>query len=224
MTLSHPAAGPPMTVAAVRTYSARRGRLRPGRLDALSRLLPEYRLGPDEVPAVVEIGSGMGDVTVAMAAADPDRLYAAVEVHTAGVANLLSLIDASGLGNVRVVHGDAMELLQQRIAEASLDAIHAFFPDPWPKKAHHKRRLIQPSRVPLLASRLRAGGLLHVATDDADYAEAMVETLTACTELRNVAGAGFSPRPAHRPVTKYEQRGLTAGRTSVDLLFERVAR
>jgi tRNA (guanine-N7-)-methyltransferase len=213
--------------AAIRTYNARRGRLRPGRLDALTRLLPRYgwdqtRVDGSVGPVVLEIGSGMGEATVAMAAADPERLYLAVEVHTAGVANLLSLIERADLRNVRVVRGDAVALLRERVAPGALDAIHAFFPDPWPKPGHHKRRLIQPSHVELMVSRLRVGGRLHCATDDRSYADAMLATLTAAAGLRNLAGDGFAPRPAHRPVTRFEQRGLAAGRTSLDLLFERV--
>jgi tRNA (guanine-N7-)-methyltransferase len=213
-----------MTVADVRTYNARRGRLRPGRLDVLSRLLASH--DPGELvfdrPVVLEIGSGMGEATVAMAAVDPERMYVAAEVHTAGVANLLSLVEKAALPNVRVVRGDALELLRTRVAPASLDAIHAFFPDPWPKAGHHKRRLVQPSHVDLMVSRLRVGGLLHCATDDPRYGDAMLATLDAASGLRNIAGAGFAPRPDHRPVTKFEQRALLAGRSSVDLIFERI--
>ena len=214
-----------MTERRIRTFNARRGRLRAGRLDTLSRLLPVYSPADEPLtgPAVLEIGSGMGEATVAMAAADPGRTYVAVEVHTAGVANLLALVRATGLVNVRVVHGDALEFARHRVAPASLDAIHVFFPDPWPKKGHHKRRLIQPSHVELLASRLRPGGVLHCATDDPGYAEAMFETLTAASGLRNLAGEGYAPRPAQRPVTRYEERALAAGRPSVDLIFERTA-
>jgi tRNA (guanine-N7-)-methyltransferase len=207
----------------VLTYNARRGRLRAGRLDALTRLWP--RLGVPEdgpLPAdVLEIGSGMGDTTVAMAGADPDRRYVAVEVHTAGVANLLRLLDEAGLANVRVAHGDALALVRDRVPPGSLRAIHVFFPDPWPKARHAKRRLIQPDRVELLASRLAPGGRLHCATDDAAYAEQMLDVLTRST-LTNVH-SGFTERPAHRPVTRYERRGLAAGRSSSDLIFGRTA-
>jgi len=217
-------------VTGTRTYNARRGRMRTGRLDALTRLGPVFGVpdGPvDRValfgrraPLVLEIGSGMGDATVAMAAADPDRDYLAVEVHTAGVANLLVRLESSELDNVRVVHGDAMALVRDRLAPASLDAIHVFFPDPWPKARHQKRRLIQPSWVALMTDRLVPGGLLHCATDAADYAEQMLAVLGGEAALANVH-TRFAPRPAHRPDTRYEERGRAAGRASFDLLFRK---
>jgi tRNA (guanine-N7-)-methyltransferase len=210
--------------------------MRAGRLDALTRLGPVYGVpdGPVDTepidtvalfgrraPLVLEIGSGMGETTVAMAAADPDRDYLAVEVHTAGVANLLVLLESSELDNVRVVHGDAMALVRDRLAPASLDAVHVFFPDPWPKARHQKRRLIQPSSVALLTDRLVPGGLLHCATDAADYAGQMLAVLGAEAGLANVH-TGFAPRPAHRPDTRYEERGRAAGRAAFDLLFRRL--
>ncbi|GAB3803482.1 hypothetical protein GCM10027605_25450 [Micromonospora zhanjiangensis] len=171
-------------------------------------------------PVVLEIGSGMGDATAAMAAADPTRNYLAVEVHTPGIANLLALVERRGLENVRIAQGDALTLVRGLLPAASLAAVHAYFPDPWPKARHHKRRLIQPSHVALLRSRLVPSGTLHCATDWAEYAEAMRTTLTADPELVN-AYPGFAPRPGHRPVTKFERRALTAGRTVFDLIFHR---
>lgn len=211
--------------AAIRTYNARRGRLRPGRLDALTRLLPRYgwdqtRVDGSVGPVVLEIGSGMGEATVAMAAADPERLYLAVEVHTAGVANLLSLIERADLRNVRVVRGDAVALLRERVAPGALDAIHAFFPDPWPKTRHHKRRLLRPDRLAFLASRLAPGGTLHVATDWAPYAEEARDAVDAEPLLVNPHG-GFAPRPAHRPVTRFEERARAEGRPTFDLVAVR---
>ncbi|MEU9506181.1 tRNA (guanosine(46)-N7)-methyltransferase TrmB [Micromonospora sp. NPDC048170] len=200
--------------------------------DALDRLWPVYGLHvPDRpgtpvdltdlfgraAPLVLEIGSGMGDTTAEMAAADPDRDYLAVEVHTPGIANLLDLVDRYGLRNVRVAQGDALDLVAG-LPAAALDAVHVFFPDPWPKSRHHKRRIIQPAHVALLRSRLVAGGTLHCATDWAEYAEAMRETLDADPGLVN-AHDGFAPRPAHRPVTKFERRALRAGRPIFDLLY-----
>nr|WP_222622282.1 tRNA (guanosine(46)-N7)-methyltransferase TrmB [Micromonospora endolithica] len=170
-------------------------------------------------PLVLEIGSGMGDTTVTMAAADPDRDYLAVEVHTPGIANLLDLVERHGLGNVRVAEGDALDLVRG-LPEDSLDAVHVFFPDPWPKSRHHKRRIIQPTHVALLRSRLRPGGTLHCATDWAEYAEAMRVTLDGDPGLVN-AHDGFAPRPAHRPVTKFERRALVAGRPIADLVYVR---
>jgi tRNA (guanine-N7-)-methyltransferase len=200
--------------------------------DALDRLWPAYGVTIGEqpldpaalfgrrMPIVLEIGSGMGDATAEMAAADPDRGYLAVEVHTPGIASLLALIEAQGLTNVRIARGDALELVRHQLASNSLDAVHVFFPDPWPKARHHKRRLIQPDHVELLRSRLVSGGTLHCATDSAGYAEAMLETLTADPLLVN-AYDGYAPRPAHRPLTKFEQRGIEAGRPVFDLMFRR---
>jgi tRNA (guanine-N7-)-methyltransferase len=200
--------------------------------DAMARLWPAYGLtitpGPHldtealfgrRAPVVLEIGSGMGEATAEMAAADPDRDYLAVEVHTPGIANLLALIDDATLTNVRVAHGDALELVAHRLAPGSLSAIHAFFPDPWPKARHHKRRLVQPAHVALLRSRLATGGILHCATDWAGYAEAMLDTLTADPGLVN-AHDGYAPRPAHRPLTKFERQGVEAGRPVFDLEFQ----
>jgi tRNA (guanine-N(7)-)-methyltransferase len=229
----HDAEAPPAS-RAVRTFHPRRGRMSDRQTDALARLWPAYGLdvpdgpGPTvdladlfgrRAPVVLEIGSGMGDSTAAMAAADPDRDYLAVEVHTPGIANLLDLAHGRGLGNVRVARGDALELVR-RLPEGALDAVHVFFPDPWPKARHHKRRIIQPAHVALLRSRLAPGGTLHCATDWAEYAEAMRETLDADAELVDCHG-GFAPRPAHRPVTKFERRALTAGRPIADLIYRR---
>lgn len=168
-----------------------------------------------DVPVVLEIGFGMGDATAAMAAADPGRGYLGVEVHTPGIGNLLALVGELGLGNVRVACGDAMQLVH-RIRPAALDAVHVFFPDPWPKARHHKRRLIQPSNVALLRDRLRPGGVLHCATDWPEYAGAMAETLEADPGLRRLPVA-----PHSRPETKFERRGAAAGRLITDLRFER---
>ncbi|WP_326559656.1 tRNA (guanosine(46)-N7)-methyltransferase TrmB [Micromonospora sp. NBC_01796] len=220
--------------AGIRTFHPRRGRLSGRHLDALDRLWPSYGLmvpDPPEVqvdlstlfgrraPVVLEIGSGMGDATVAMAAADSGRDYLAVEVHTPGIANLMAVTERRALTNVRVARGDAIELLHC-LPEASLDAIHVFFPDPWPKARHHKRRLIQPAHVELLGSRLVPGGTLHCATDWPEYAQQMRQTLTDDPALVN-AYAGYAPRPEHRPVTKFERRALAAGRPISDLIFHR---
>jgi tRNA (guanine-N7-)-methyltransferase len=217
----------------VQTFYGRRGRMRSRRRDALARLLPHYgvtvtgdRLDPVGVfgrraPLVLEIGSGMGEATAAMAMADPDRDYLAAEVHAPGVANLLLLIESRGLTNVRVAHGDALELLEQRIAPDNLAAIHAFFPDPWPKARHHKRRLFQHAHVALLRSRLSPGGLLHAATDWPDYAEVMRDTLEADPELVN-AHPGWAPRQ-DRPQTKYERRARDERRPVRELIFHRRA-
>jgi tRNA (guanine-N7-)-methyltransferase len=202
----------------IRTYHPRRGRLSGRHFDALDRLATLHGYTPGDPVDVLEIGSGMGEATLEMAAADPGRRYLAVEIHTPGVANLLANIEQRGLDNLSVVSVDALDLCREQIPDASLEAVHVFFPDPWPKARHHKRRLIQPVHVALLSAKLRAGGLLHCATDDLGYAEAMLETLTAEPALRNRFD-GYAPRPRSRPVTKFEQRALAAGRTPADLMF-----
>ncbi|PWU46228.1 tRNA (guanosine(46)-N7)-methyltransferase TrmB [Micromonospora sp. S4605] len=231
---SEPATVAPPAARSIRTFHPRRGRLTDRQRAALEQLWPAYGLVvPDDgrtavepaelfgrrAPLVLEIGSGMGDATAAIAAADPDRDYLAVEVHTPGIANLLDLVRRHGLGNVRVARGDALDLVRA-LPAGSLDAVHVFFPDPWPKARHHKRRLIQPAHVALLRSRLAPGGTLHCATDWAEYAAAMRQTLDADPGLVN-AHDGYAPRPAHRPVTKFERRALTAGREIFDLVHRR---
>jgi len=229
----------------IRTFHPRRAALGERRADALERLWPRFgvsvhdpalglpptapdgtldaaRLFGRSAPLVLEIGSGMGDATAAMAAADPGRDYLAVEAHLPGIANLLVLVEEQRLTNVRVAHGDALDLVRQTIAAGSLDAVHVFFPDPWPKAKHHKRRVIAPEHVALLRSRLRLGGTLHCATDWAEYAEQMLEVVAADPGLTNPHG-GFAPRPAHRPVTKFERRGAEAGRPSRDVIAVRTA-
>lgn len=219
----------------IRTFHPRRGRLSARHLDALDRLWPAHGLTVPETaatrldlaglfgrraPVVLEIGSGMGETTAAMATADPGRDYLAVDVHTPGIANLLALVERRGLTNVRVARGDALDLVRHMLPADSLDAVHVFFPDPWPKARHHKRRLIQPGHVALLRSRLARGGTLHCVTDWAEYAAAMAETLRADPELVN-AFPGFAPRPDHRPVTRFERRAIAAGNRIFDLVFQR---
>ena len=190
-------------------------------IDVTTVLDPQMIFGR-RVPLVLEIGSGMGDATITMAAADPDRDYLAVDVHTPGLGSLLARAEALELGNVRAARGDAVELLRHGISPGALDAIHVFFPDPWPKARHHKRRIVSPSTVALMRDRLVVGGLLHTATDWPDYAEQMLEVLGADSGLRNLHD-GYAPRPAHRPVTKYERRGTEAGRIIRDCVFTRTA-
>jgi tRNA (guanine-N7-)-methyltransferase len=202
----------------IRTYHPRRGRLSGRHFDALDRLAQRFGFAAGDPVDVLEIGSGMGEATLEMAAADPGRRYLAVEIHTSGVANLLANIEQRGLTNLSVVSVDALDLCREHIPDASLDAVHVFFPDPWPKARHHKRRLIQPANARLLSAKLRAGGLLHCATDDLGYAEWMLETLRAEPSLRN-RFEGYAPRPDSRPLTKFEQRALAAGRTPADLMF-----
>ena len=171
-------------------------------------------------PKVVEIGFGMGGATADIAQARPDTDYLGVEVHGPGVGSLLKLVEERQLGNVRVIQHDAVEVFTHMLAPASLDGVHVFFPDPWHKKRHNKRRLIQPPFVALLASRIKPGGYLHLATDWEDYAIQMLEVLSQEATLENTAD-GYAPRPDYRPLTKFEQRGLRLGHGVWDLVFRK---
>jgi len=215
-------------VSDIRTFHARRGRISAAQAEAVRTLLPRYGVpdGPVDTatlfggrPVVVEIGFGLGHATVEMAEADPGTGIVALDVHTPGVARLLLAVDERRVDNVRVVHGDAVPFLRDRVAAGSLAAVRAFFPDPWPKARHHKRRLVRPDLVALLASRLEPGGVIHVATDWAPYAEAMREVLDAEPLLRDRYD-GPAPR-LERPMTKFERQGLEQGHEVVDLVFER---
>jgi tRNA (guanine-N7-)-methyltransferase len=162
----------------------------------------------------------MGETTARIAGDHPGNDYLGIEVHTPGVGNLLQVIVAQGLENVRIVQHDAVEVLEHMIAPASLDGAHVFFPDPWPKKRHHKRRLLQPPFVALLASRLKTGAYLHAATDWEEYAQQILDVLSAEPLLENTAD-GYAPRPEYRPLTKFEQRGLKLGHAVRDIVFRR---
>ncbi|PWK90601.1 tRNA (guanine-N(7)-)-methyltransferase [Lentzea atacamensis] len=172
-------------------------------------------------PVLLEIGSGMGETTSQLVAAAPELNYVAVEVYKPGLAQLLLRAEhLGGLDNLRVLRGDAVDLLTDHVAPASLHGVRIFFPDPWPKKKHHKRRLVQPEFVALLASRLEPGGVLHLATDWEHYAEQMLEVCSGERLLTNIYD-GWAPRPDWRPVTKFEQRAVNEGRVSHDLMFKR---
>ena len=172
-------------------------------------------------PKILEIGSGMGETTARIAAANPASDYLAVEVHAPGVGSLLARLAAAGLANVRVIEHDAVEVVRDMIPPGSLGGVHVFFPDPWPKKRHHKRRLIQPPFIELLATRMKPGAYLHVATDWEDYAGQILEVLAAQPLLANTAER-YAARPEHRPLTKFEDRGLKLGHGVWDLVFRRV--
>ena len=216
----------------IRSYVLRQGRVSNAQQRAREELLPRYGIpyAPAALdlgavfgrgaPKILEIGFGMGETTAAIAASNLDRDYLGIEVHTPGVGALLKTAGGLGLTNLRVIQHDAVEVMRDMIAPRSLDGIHLFFPDPWPKKRHHKRRLVQPPFVALLASRLRPGGYLHCATDWQDYAEQMLSVLSAEPALANTA-KGFAPRPDHRPQTKFESRGKRLGHGVWDLLFRR---
>ncbi len=218
----------------VRSYVLRAGRMGTGQQRALIELGPRYRLPFQtrpidtaalfgrQAPCVLEIGFGMGQASAAIAAARPDTDFIGVEVHEPGVGALLKLIAEYGLSNLRIVQHDAVEVLQQMIATDSLAGVHVFFPDPWHKVRHHKRRLIQPPLVAMLASRLVPGGVLHCATDWEPYAQQMLQVLGAEPLLVNSAGSGqWAARPAYRPLTKFEDRGLRLGHGVRDLVFRR---
>ncbi|MGX1544767.1 tRNA (guanosine(46)-N7)-methyltransferase TrmB [Streptomyces adustus] len=220
----------------IRSFQPRRSRVTTGQADALQRLWSRWGLDIDGQrvvdlgemfgngnPVVLEIGFGMGEATAQMAAADPDTNVLGVDVHTPGQGNLLNLADHHGLSNVRVANGDAIILLREMLAPDSLSGLRVYFPDPWPKKRHHKRRLIQPEFLDLAATRLRPGAVVHCATDWEPYAEQMLDVLDAHPDFENTrAEGGFSPRPAFRPVTRFEGQGLDKGHVVNDLLFRRV--
>ena len=176
-------------------------------------------------PKIFEIGFGMGETSAAIAAAHPENDYLGVEVHTPGVGSLCKLVAEMDLSNQRIVQHDAVEVLRDMIVPDSLSGAHIFFPDPWHKARHQKRRLIQPPLVALLASRLKPGGYLHCATDWENYAEQMLAVLSAEPLLENTATTvdGYAPRPDYRPLTKFEQRGLRLGHGVWDVVFRRRA-
>ncbi|MBP8278103.1 MAG: tRNA (guanosine(46)-N7)-methyltransferase TrmB [Propionivibrio sp.] len=171
-------------------------------------------------PRILEIGFGMGETSATIAETNPQNDYIGVEVHTPGVGSLCKLIAEKNLGNQRIIQHDAVEVLRDMIGRESLDGVHIFFPDPWPKARHHKRRLIQPPLVATLASRLKSGGYIHCATDWENYAEQMLSVLSAERLLQNTA-VDYAPRPAYRPLTKFEQRGLRLGHGVWDLVFRK---
>ena len=172
-------------------------------------------------PTILEIGFGMGETTALIAQAHPENNYLGIEVHTPGVGSLLKLIAEGELKNLRLIQHDAVEVLGHMIAPASLAGAHIFFPDPWPKKRHHKRRLIQPAFVALLATRLATGAYLHAATDWQEYAEQILAVFAAEPSLANTA-EGFAPRPDYRPQTKFESRGLKLGHGVWDIVFRKI--
>ena len=224
--------GEPSLRRPVRSYVLRGGRMGSGQVRALAELAPRFVLPFSQTPLdaaavfgrraplVLEVGFGMGQATAAIARSRPDSDFLGIEVHEAGVGALLQRIEADGLSNLRVVRHDAVEVLRSMIAPASLAGVFVFFPDPWPKKRHWKRRLIQPAFAALVASRLAPGGVLHCATDWQPYAEQILEVLSGEPALANTA-AGYAPRPTYRPETKFERRGLALGHGVWDLVFTR---
>lgn len=218
----------------VRSFVRREGRMTTAQADALQRLWPEYGVEPTDAvdvqsrfarraPLVLEIGFGSGEATLWRAQQDPGRNFLGIEVHRPGVGGLMLRAHQAGLDNLRVACTDAVEFVEAMPAQG-LDTAIIEFPDPWPKKRHHKRRLVQPAFIAMLVERLAVGGSLMLATDWADYAEHMLEVLEAEPGLRNMApdGHGFAPRSAWRPPTRFEARGLKRGHAVFDLVYRRV--
>ena len=219
---------------AIRSFVLRQGRFTPAQQRAFDELWPRFGLDYTGKPRdfdesfgrsamrVLEIGFGNGDALRHAVAHDPERDYIGIEVHAPGVGRLLNALDADDATNARLYHHDAVEVLRNEIADASLDEVRIYFPDPWHKKRHNKRRLVQPGFAGLLASKLRIGGRLHAATDWQDYAEQMWDVLDATPGLRNRAGPrGHVPRPEWRPQTHFETRGQKLGHGVWDLLYDR---
>jgi tRNA (guanine-N7-)-methyltransferase len=226
--------GVPGRMRQVRSFVLRGGRLTDGQKRALDELWPVYGVdtGPGELdlpalfgnrnPVIVEIGFGKGESTWQMAQEQPGQNFLGVEVHLPGVGHLLLKLDEHHLQNVRIACADAVVFLRERLADASLAGVRLYFPDPWPKKRHHKRRIVQAGFADLLARKLASGGVLHMATDWEPYARHMLEVMVASDAFENLSAAGeFCPRPDWRPLTRYETRGQKLGHTVHDLIFRR---
>jgi len=217
----------------IRSFVLRQGRLTKGQERALETGLPKFgipyvpeavdlsaKFSRVESKKILEIGFGMGETTAKIAQTLPDCDFLAAEVHTPGVGSLLKLIEEQALTNIRIIQHDVVEVLQHMLPDASLDGVHIFFPDPWHKKRHHKRRLIQGEFVKLLCTKLKAGGYLHVATDWQEYAEWVLEVLSAEPQLQNTA-VDYAEKPSYRPLTKFENRGIKLGHGVWDMVFSR---
>lgn len=218
----------------IRSFVLRQGRLTKGQERALQTAWPQFGIeytpqpldlnqtfARSESKKILEIGFGMGDATAKIAHTLPDCDFLAVEVHTPGVGSLLKLMQEGDIQNIRIIQHDAVEVLQHMLADGALDGVHIFFPDPWHKKRHHKRRLIQAEFVNLLCSKLKAGAYIHVATDWQEYAEWVLEVLRAEPQLQNTA-VEYAEKPSYRPLTKFENRGLKLGHGVWDLVFKRI--
>ena len=218
----------------IRSFVLRTGRTTAGQAKAFATQGPQYLLpyAPElcsfeamfkrSAPTVLEIGFGMGEATAQIAAGMPGTNFLCCEVHTPGVGALLKRIAEQNLTNIRILQHDAVEVIDHMLALGSLDGVHIFFPDPWHKKKHNKRRLIQAPLITKLAARLKPGGYLHCATDWQPYAEQILEVLNAEPTLVNTAPGGFAPKPDYRPLTKFENRGIKLGHGVWDVVFKRV--
>ncbi len=214
----------------IRSYVLRQGHLSAAQKRACETLMPEFGIDyaaqplelqqtfGREAPKILEIGFGMGDSTAEIAYNNPDNDYLCLEVHTPGVGNLLKLIETRQLNNIRIIQHDAVEVARDMLLDGVLDGVHVFFPDPWHKARHKKRRLIQSPFIAGLMPKLKSGGYIHVATDWEDYAEQILQVLSDQPALQNTA-ADYAPRPDYRPLTKFEQRGLKLGHGVWDLVF-----
>jgi tRNA (guanine-N7-)-methyltransferase len=217
----------------IKSFVARAGRMTTAQQRAWHELWPRYGVGdqggpldPDtlfgrEAPLTLEIGFGNGESLLALAAARPEEDFLGIEVHRPGVGHLMLRAETMGLTNLRVACRDAVEVLDQQLGDASLDAVLLYFPDPWPKKRHHKRRIVQPAFVELVARKLKPGGRFRLATDWQNYAEQMLEVAGACVALENEYGAGYAPRPDSRPLTRFENRGQRLGHGVWDMSFRK---
>jgi tRNA (guanine-N7-)-methyltransferase len=229
-----PGAPPALARRTVRSFVVRAGRMTVAQDRAWTELWPRYGIETSgepvdftvtfgrAAPLTLEVGFGNGESLLALAAAHPGRDYVGIEVHRPGIGHLMLRAEELGLGNVRAICRDAVEVLQQCVAPGSLAELLLYFPDPWPKKRHHKRRIVQPAFVELVAGRLRPGGVLRMATDWQPYAEHMLEVASGCAALRNESPDGsYVPRPESRPVTRFERRGHRLGHGTWDLAFSR---
>jgi tRNA (guanine-N7-)-methyltransferase len=219
----------------IRSFVLRQGRLTRGQQQALAHYWGKYGLDAGgrfmdldivfgrQAPRVLEIGFGSGESLVQMAVAQPETDFLGIEVHRPGIGHLLMMLERDAIDNVRVIRADAVEIMKQQLADNSLDRVQLYFPDPWPKRRHHKRRIVQLNWVRLVARKLKPGGCLHMATDWEPYAHQMMQVMSADTQFSNAAGAWrFSPRPEYRPTTRFEQRGQRQGHGVLDLIFERI--
>lgn len=218
----------------IRSFIRRQGRATAGQAIAIETKWSKYCLDPDqtfdcfqafqrEAPLIVEIGFGNGSSLADMAEANPENNYLGIEVHRPGIGHLMLLLEQKGISNVRIYHHDAIEILEQKIMDNSLAGVHLFFPDPWQKRKHHKRRIVRPDFIDLLSKKLLAGGYFHAATDWEHYANAMLGILSASKKLINVSSDNsYCERPSYRPLTKFEDRGLRLGHGVWDLIFKKM--
>ena len=225
------------TLRKIRSFVLRTGRLTGSQKVALEDLWPKFGIDSSEsildytelfgnsAPVTLEIGYGMGSSLAEMALADPKRNFLGIEVHLPGIGNLLKLIQQDHIQNLRLLDDDAVQVLEKRITDESLERVHLYFPDPWPKKKHHKRRIVQPDFLKLLAKKLKPDGTFHMATDWQEYAEHMAEVMEASDDFMTIndSGSPYIDRPDFRPITKFENRGLRLGHGVWDLIYKRVS-